>query len=168
MDPSDAGSPPVAAAKQAAAAEPPVADVPAQPAPEAAQPDPAIIELGRHAVSFARAWLDLVAGEAALAKANLLRLLLGALIIPALAFGIIGAVDALLAAGLFALARSWMLAIGTIAVLNIALLIGLLRMLRGWWRTLSLPQSRDALTRLWRHHGDIDANRKSADPGSPD
>jgi uncharacterized membrane protein YqjE len=168
MDPSDAGSPPAAAAQAAVTGVIPPVGEPATPSTTDAAPDPAIVELGRHAVSFARAWLELVAGEAALAKANLFRLLLGALVVPALAFGIIGAIDALLAASLFALAGNWMLAIGAVTALNIALLLGLLWLVRDWWRTLSLPQSRDALTRLWRNHGAIDPNRKGADPGRTD
>jgi hypothetical protein len=39
-----------------------------------------------------------------------------------------------------------------VALLDIAALLGLLWLLRSWWRTLSLPHSRQALTRLWRNH----------------
>jgi hypothetical protein len=109
-------------------------------------------EFARHLGGFAGAWWRLLASEAALARVNLSHLLLGALLLPAIALASVVAVDAALAALLFELTHHWLLAVGVVALLDIAALLGLLWLLRSWWRTLSLPHSRQALTRLWRNH----------------
>jgi hypothetical protein len=143
----------------------------AEPAPTAAVdpppgPDSAIAGLARHGVDYARAWGDLVVNEAALAKVNLYRLVIGTLLVPAIAVGVIIGLDALLAAAAFELLHHWMLAVGSIVLLNVGLLFGLLRMLRAWWRSLSLPQSREALIRLWNANDNVDPDRQGADTRS--
>jgi hypothetical protein len=88
------------------------------------------------------------------------------LLILAAGIGLIASIDAVVAALLFALAGNWLIAIGSMAVLNFVLLLVLLWLVRSWWRTLSLPQSREALSRLWRSHVNS-PNGKTPDPGSP-
>lgn len=126
-------------------------------------------DFARHLGAFAGAWWRLLASEAALARINLSHLLLGALLLPALALASVIAVDAALAALLFEFTHHWLLAVTVIALLDIAALLGLLWLLRSWWRTLSLPHSRQALTRLWRNHDDQSdvAQRESTPARSP-
>lgn len=147
----------------------------AEPVPTAAAvdappaPDSAIADLARHGIDYARAWGDLFVSEAALAKINLYRLAIGALLVPAIAVGVIIGLDALLAAVVFELLRHWMLAVGAIVLLNVGLLFGLLWLLRAWWRTLSLPQSREAMIRLWTANANdnVDTNRQETDTHGP-
>ena len=133
---------------------------PAEPG-DGGAPDP-LAEVARHTAAFARAWSHLVASEAALAKANLALIAIGALLVPALAFALVAALDAVIAALLFDLLHGWLAAIGATVLLDAAALFVLLRMLRAWWRTLSLPHSREALTRLWRSHDDDETQRQGA------
>jgi len=123
-------------------------EVKAKPAPEAA----AAATLGdvvRDSAEYARALGHLVASEAELAKVNLVRILIVALLLPAIAAGAILSLDAFFAALLFRRMQDWSLAIGTVALANLALLAGLFWALRSWWRTLSLPRSRAAFAGLW-------------------
>ena len=106
-------------------------------------------ELARDTSSYAHALARLVACEAELAKINLPRLLVVALLAPAVAVGTLLALDALLAALLMRWLSDWTWAIASVAALNVALLATALWLLRSWWRSLSLPRSRAALARPW-------------------
>jgi hypothetical protein len=132
---------PVAAATTQAAAE-------AVPAPDAAT-SASVRELARDSAEYARALGQLVASEANLAKVNLTRILIVALLVPAIAIGAILSLDAVVAALLFSWLQGWSLAIGAVAFANLVLLACALWLLREWWRTLSLPRSRAALAALW-------------------
>jgi hypothetical protein len=132
----------------------------------AAQTDPSVAEsvadLSARALAYARALKELVASEAALAKINLARLLIGALFLPALALGLVVAVDALLAAWLYALGGHWLPAIAVVVLCDLAALLALFWEVRKWWRSLSLPRSRAAITALWSSHDDAQTNRERA------
>jgi len=120
----------------------------APPAPDTA----AAATLGdvvRDSAEYARALGQLVASEAELAKVNLVRILIVALLLPAISAGAILSIDAFFAALLFRWMQEWSLAIGTVALANLVLLAGLFWALRSWWRTLSLPRSRAAFAGLW-------------------
>jgi hypothetical protein len=120
----------------------------ATPAPDTA----AAATLGdvvRDSAEYARALGQLVASEAELAKVNLVRILVVALLLPAVAAGAVLSLDAFFAALLFHWMQDWSLAIGTVALANLVLLAGFFWALRSWWRTLSLPRSRAAFAGLW-------------------
>jgi len=117
-------------------------------------------EIARHTTGYVKAWTRLVSSEAAVAKANVTSILIGALLVPALAFATVMALDAVIAALLFELLHDWFFSILAVLLLDVGVLIGLLLLLRGWWRTLSLPRSREALTRLWRDDGNASDQRK--------
>lgn len=143
------------------------ADATADPAapqqePVAGAAKPSLVGLARNSTRYARAWGELVASEAAVARINLGRMLLVALFIPALAVGVVVGLDGVLAGMLRHVVADWTFAIGGVAIINLALLFGVLLVLRRWWRTLSLPRSREALTRLWRDHDDSDTDGKTA------
>lgn len=125
------------------------------PAPDDASGERTLLEVVRDGAAYARAWSHLVSSEAALARAHLVYIAVGALLLPALAFGIVAAADAVLAALLFELLHNWLLAVGAVALLNVAAVFILLWLLRNWWRTLSLPLSRRALNRLWSNDGEV-------------
>ena len=139
-------------------------DVPASlPSPPAGAHPPSLADLARNSTRFARAWGNLVASEAALARINLGRMLLVALFIPALAVGIVAGLDGVLAGLLHHLVADWAVVSGAVAVFNLILLFCVLLVLRRWWRTLGLPRSREALTRLWRDHDDNGTAGKDPD-----
>jgi len=120
----------------------------ATPAPDTA----AAATLGdvvRDSAEYARALGQLVASEAELAKVNLVRILVVALLLPAIAAGAVLSIDAFFAALLFRWMQEWSLAIGTVVLADLVLLAGLFWALRSWWRTLSLPRSRAAFAGLW-------------------
>ena len=123
----------------------------------AAPGEPAAI--ARDSAAFIKAWTRLVSSEAAVARASLSSLLIGALLVPALAFALLVAVDAVLATLVFELIHHWLPAALAVLVLDAAALLFVLRLLRNWWRTLSLPHSRQALTRLWSSHDDPSEER---------
>jgi len=138
-------------------------------------PDPAggvnaasLAGLARNSTRFARAWGNLVASEAALARINLGRMLLVTLFIPALAVGIVAGLDGVLVGLLHRVLADWTVAFAGVAVFNLVLLFCVLLVLRRWWRTLSLPRSREALTRLWRDHDDNSTAGKNPDAKSHD
>jgi len=139
-----------------------VAATPA-PSPVAGGDEPSLADLARNSTRYARAWGDLVSSEAALARINLGRMLLVSLFIPALAVGVVAGLDGVLAGLLHHVVADWTVAIGGVAVINLAALFGVLYVLRRWWRTLSLPRSRAALTRLWRDHDDNRTHGKNPD-----
>jgi len=118
-------------------------------------------DLARDTAALGRAWVSLISSEAALAKGNLIRIALVALVVPAVAIGIVVGLNAVVATLVYALTPNWVIAFGSVVVLNVAVLFLLLWLLRGWWRTLSLPRSRKALTGLWSKQNDSDPNRES-------
>lgn len=120
---------------------------PAQPpAPPA---DQSVTDLARETTDYARAWLQLAVDEAALARTNLVRLVIVALMVPAMAAGVIVGLDALGTALLESLLHSWSIATAIVSALNIALLLAMLWMLRRWSQSLTMPRSRAAFNRLW-------------------
>ena len=133
-------------------------DAPATGAPGAAPVDASLAELSTRALDYARALKDLVVSESAVARINLARLLIGALLLPALALGLFVCADALLAELLFELSGRWLFSIAAVTLCNFAALLALLRALRRWWHSLSLPRSRAALTALWTRHDDTHAD----------
>ena len=102
----------------------------------------------RDSAEYARALGQLVSSEAALARVNLNRLLIVALLVPAVACGAVLGLDALFAALAFRVIGDWSLAIGAVAAVNLILLATAFWLLRSWWQSLSLPRSRDALSSL--------------------
>ena len=106
-----------------------------------------ISQLAHDAAAYARALGHLALSEAALARVNFVRLLLLALAVPAIVFGILLGVDALLVALALRLINDWILAVISALAINIALLAVTLILLRRWWHTLSLPRSRAAIAR---------------------
>ena len=151
------------------AADTPVVDTPPTQPPSAADgaADPSLADLAQNTTRYVRAWGVLVAGEAALARINLFRLLLLALFIPAIAIGIVLGLDGVLVGLLYRLIPDWTIAMGAVALINLGLLVGVLVLVRRWWRTLSLPRSREALTRFWRDHDDNGTHGKNADTNRP-
>jgi hypothetical protein len=136
-------------------------------APASASPGPgAPADLAHDALAYARAWGNLVISEAAVARVNIVHLLIGALLVPVLAFGLVLAVDVLLAALVFEFARDWLIAAIAVGVANVAGLVALGWLLRNWWRSLSLPHSRHALRRLWRNDGGVRTPAPESAPGS--
>ena len=125
------------------------ADVATPAAPPEAAATASLRDIVRDSGEYARALGQLVAGEAELAKVNLIRILVVALLVPAIAAGAVLSLDALFAALLFRWMQDWSLAIGSVAFANLAVLACALWLLRSWWRTLSLPRSRAALASLW-------------------
>jgi hypothetical protein len=121
-----------------------------------------LAELSSRAFDYARALMELVVTEAAVARINFVRLLIGALLVPALALGLFVCADALLADILFELSGRWLFALACVMLCNVVALLVLLWMLRSWWRSLSLPRSRAAITALWTRHDDTQA--KGAQP----
>jgi hypothetical protein len=122
----------------------------AAPAPTTNAPASASLsEIVRDSAEYARALGQLVASEAALAKVSLARIFVVALLVPAIAIGVVLGLDALLVALLFRWTSNWSIAIAIVAAANIALLLLALWLLRSWWHTLSLPRSRAALASLW-------------------
>ncbi len=124
------------------------AEAKAAPAPDAAAAA-TLADVVRDSAEYARALGHLVASEAELAKVNLVRILIVALLLPAIAAGGVLSLDAFFAALLFRWMQDWSLAIGTVALANLVLLAALFLALRSWWRTLSLPRSRAAFASLW-------------------
>lgn len=119
------------------------------PAPPARKPETRVTDLARETQEYARAWLQLAVDEAALAKTNLVRLLVVGLMVPAMATAALVGVDALGAALLQSWLRSWTIATAIVAAVNIAVLLAMGWVLWRWSKTLSLPKSRAALSRLW-------------------
>jgi hypothetical protein len=108
-----------------------------------------LADVVRDSAEYARALGQLVASEAELARVNLVRIFIVALLLPAIAAGAVLSLDAFFAALLFRWMQDWSLAIGTVALANLVLLAGFFWALRSWWRTLSLPRSRAAFSSLW-------------------
>jgi hypothetical protein len=131
-----------------------VPSVPADPPPEPASPQPvsqdsaSLENLARDTGEYVRAWSALLGSETRLARISLVRLALAALVIPALALGICIALDALLVTALNHWLHEWSSCIAIVLAIDLVALGALLLAMRRWWRNLSLPRSREALTRL--------------------
>ena len=125
--------------------------------------DSSLGDLARDTGAFAKTWFRLITSEAALARVNLVRIVLVALLVPAIAIGIVAGVNGIVVTLLYALIASWPLAFLGAALLNVAILVWMLWMLRNWWRTLSLPRSRKALTGLWSKKNDVASIGESQD-----
>jgi uncharacterized membrane protein YqjE len=122
----------------------------AEAAQAAGDPTSSVVsKLLRDSTEYARALGQLVASETELAKVNLVRIAIVALLVPAIAAGAVLALNAWLAVLLSEWVNSWALAIGGVALIDVAALAFSMWLLRGWWRTLSLPRSRAALSGLW-------------------
>ncbi len=119
------------------------------PAPSAPPAEQGVTDLARETAEYARAWVQLAIDETALAKTNLVRLLVVGLMVPAMASGVIVGLDALGTALLQSLLHSWSIATAIVSGLNIALLLAMLWLLWRWSKSLSLPKSRAAFNRLW-------------------
>lgn len=104
--------------------------------------------LAQDSGEYARTLARLAVAEANLAATNLRRLLIVALVVPAIAVGAVAATDAMLAAWLARHFGGWTPALAVVAAANLALLAVALRLLASWWRSLGLPRSRAALARL--------------------
>jgi hypothetical protein len=133
MDPDETS--PSSVQTEASAAEPTDAEI-------------SLTELARHTAAYVRACWELFASEAALAKSNLVRLLIAALVVPAMAIGVLLGLDGLLAALAYRWSQDWAIALVAVLLLNLAGLLALIMLLRRWWGSLSLPRSRAALSRF--------------------
>lgn len=112
-----------------------------------------IVDLARSTSEYAQAWSGLLASETRLARVSAVRLVLAALLIPALALGIFIAINAVVAAVLQRWLHDWASCIALVLFLDIAVLCGVLLAMRRWWRNLSMPRSRAALVQLLRRAG---------------
>ena len=120
---------------------------PEQPA-LGAEPTARISDLAHYTGDYVRAWSELFAGEAQLARICVYRLLLAALWATFLVFGIVVAGNVLAVALLERWLHDWTSAVALTLLLNCLVLFGLLWAMRSWWRNLSLPRSRRALREL--------------------
>ena len=107
-----------------------------------------ISDLAHHTGDYVRAWSDLFAGEAQLARICVNRLLLAAVWTCFLVFGIVVAGNVLTAALIERWLHDWASAVALTLLLNFVVLVALLLAMRSWWRNLSLPRSRRALREL--------------------
>lgn len=123
------------------------AEGPPAPPPET-ESDASIRTLAQEGLDYLRSFLQLVLGETAVARISLRRLLLAALIVPAVALTVWFAFNALIAALIERWLHSWIAAVAIVFVLDIAMLAAFLFLMQRWWRDLSLPRSRAALARL--------------------
>src|SRR6185312_8446449 len=114
--------------------------VPEQPALNDADAAHGLGDLARYSGDYVRAWSELLAGEAQLARICVNRLLLATLWACFLVFGIVVTGNVLAAAMFERWLLDWASAIALTLFLNFIVLTGLLLAMRGWWRTLSLPR----------------------------
>ncbi|MGH8042106.1 MAG: hypothetical protein ACREPN_08700 [Rudaea sp.] len=125
------------------------ADTSSQFAPPPGAADAVSIgDLARDTSAYLRAWSELLASETRLARTGLFRLGFAVLVVPVLVLTICVAVDAVLAATLNRWLHDWSSSLAIVLCADAAGLFVLLLAMRRWWRNLSLPRSRDALTRL--------------------
>jgi uncharacterized membrane protein YidH (DUF202 family) len=129
--------------------------VPEQPALEAGAAT-GLGDLAQYTGDYVRAWSELFAGEAQLARVCVNRLLLAAVWTCFLVFGIVISGNVLTAALLERWLTDWASAIALTLLLNFIVLIGLLLAMRAWWRNLSLPRSRRALRHLMQRLHETD------------
>jgi hypothetical protein len=127
--------------------------VPEQPA---IKPNASLGDLAHYTGDYVRAWSELFAGEAQLARMCVNRLLLATVWACFLVFGIVVTGNVLTAAMFERWLQDWASAIALTLLLNFVVLIGLLLAMRAWWRTLSLPRSRRALRHLMQRLNETD------------
>jgi len=113
-------------------------------------------DLARYTGDYVRAWSELFAGEAQLARVCVNRLLLAAVWTCFLVFGIVVTGNVLTAAIFERWLQDWASAIALTLLLNFFVLFGLLLAMRAWWRNLSLPRSRRALRHLMQRLNETD------------
>jgi Putative Actinobacterial Holin-X, holin superfamily III len=118
------------------------------PPDDTAAPSPSLGDLAHGTSDYVRAWSALFAAETQLAGRSAVRLVLAALVIPALALGICITLDAFIAALLARWLHDWTLCIAITLILDLTALGLVLLAMRRWWRNLTLPRSRDALARM--------------------
>lgn len=107
-----------------------------------------IADLAQDTGDYLRAWSELFSGEARLARICVNRLLLAAVGVCFLVFGIVITGNVLTAALLQRWLHDWASAMACALMLNFVVLVGVLLAMRVWWRNLSLPRSRRALREL--------------------
>lgn len=107
--------------------------------------------LAHHAGDYLRAWSELFGAEAQLARICVNRLLLAAVLVCFLVFGIVVTGNVLTAAILQSWLHDWASAVAFTLLLNFVALVGVLLAMRRWWRNLTLPRSRRALRELMQH-----------------
>jgi len=128
------------------------ADRIAAPAAEAHAPAAASLgDLAHDTSDYVRAWSALLASESQLARISAIRLVCGALVLPALALAICVSLDGLAATLINRWLKDWSSCIAIVLFANLIGLYTLLICMRRWWRNLSLPRSRGALARLLEH-----------------
>ena len=121
------------------------------PQTHAAPQTPSLGDVAHDTSQYVQAWSKLLSSETRLARASIVRLALAALIVPALALAIGIAFDALVVSLLHRWLHDWSSCVAIVLVLNLAGLFGLVYAMRRWWHNLSLPRSRNALSRLLEH-----------------
>jgi hypothetical protein len=119
-------------------------------------------ELAQHTADYARAWSELFACEAELARISANCLLLAAVGVCFLVLGVVATGNALTAIVLNRWLHDWTSAFAMTLLLNCVILLGLLCAMRGWWRRLSLPRSRRALRELMQRIHESDQARPPA------
>jgi len=134
----------------------PVNAAPEQPALTGAGAAHGLGDLAHHTGDYVRAWSELFAGEAQLARVCVNRLLLAAVWTCFLVFGIVITGNVLAAALLERWLTDWASAIALTLLLNFVVLVGLLLAMRAWCRNLSLPRSRRALRHLMQRLHETD------------
>jgi len=113
-----------------------------------ADASPRISDLAHCRGEYVRAWSELFASEAQLARICVNRLLLAAVWACFLVFGMVVAGNVLTATLLQRWLHDWASAVALTLLLNCLVLFALLLAMRSWWRNLSLPRSRRALSEL--------------------
>src|SRR5438128_10473822 len=98
---------------------------------------PRISDLAHYTGDYVRAWSELFADEAQLARICVNRLLLAAVWTCFLVFGIVVAGNVLTATVLEHWLHDWASAVALTLLLNCLVLFALLLAMRSWWRNLS-------------------------------
>lgn len=122
--------------------DPPVAE------PADAQTEASLTTLAQEGIEYLRNFVQLLLGETALAGNSLRRLLVSALVVPAIVLSTWLALNALVAALLQRWLQDWIAAVAIVLAFDVATLALFWLAMRRWWRDLSLPRSRAAIARL--------------------
>ena len=120
----------------------------ADPQTHPARENPSLGDVAHDTSQYAQAWAELLVSETRLARASIARLVLSALIVPALALAIAITLDALIVSILQRWLIDWSSCVAIVLLLNLGGLFGLIFAMRHWWHNLSLPRSRGALSQL--------------------
>lgn len=113
-----------------------------------AQTAASLTTLAQEGIEYLRNFVQLLLGETALAGNSLRRLLVSALVVPAIVLSTWLALNALVAALLQRWLQDWIAAVAIVLVFDVATLALFWLAMRRWWRDLSLPRSRAAIARL--------------------